>query len=217
MKALCLRTLYSGTLGLSLIANLGCSPAPDPVGKGRMAFSVTYPDATLGKVCGLPDIGGVGDPPPDLPNPDDTVDGPGEPVVDGQSVGSSDSGEYQVKCTVTKSGRIAIDMLGPNHSSTTSSPQSRGEAGIEVIGSLSTSDGEGRGNISVRTVLTGAMTSQGSDTCTLTALKDSDGDPAVGAGSAAFAFECPHAVSSYDQFGGCATRGTVIVEDCLEK
>lgn len=217
MKTLFLRTFGSATLGLSLMASLGCSPAPDPIGKGRMAFSVTYPDASLGKTCGLPDIGGVGDPPPDLPNPDKTVDGLGEPIVDGQSVGSSGSGEYEVKCTVTKGGKIDIDMIGPNHSSTTASPQSRGEAGIEVVGSLSPSDGEGRAYVSVRTVLTGAMSSQGNDTCTLTALKDSDGDPVVGAGSAAFVFECAHAVSSYDEMGGCATRGTVIVEDCLEK
>jgi len=51
----------------------------------------------------------------------------------------------------------------------------------------------------------------------LTALKDSDGDPAVGAGSAAFVFECAAAVTSQDEFGVCATRGTVIVRDCLEE
>jgi hypothetical protein len=61
------------------------------------------------------------------------------------------------------------------------------------------------------------MTSVGSNTCVFTALNDKKGDPAVGAGSAAFVFECANAVSSLDQFGACATRGTVIVEDCLEK
>lgn len=206
-----------GTLGLSLVAVMGCSPAPDPVAKGRMIFNVGYPDRSLGKTCGLPDMGGVGDPPPSLPNPDYTVDVLGEPIADGQAVGGSDDGEYEVKCTVTKSGSMAIEIVGPNHDNTTTGIKSRGEAGVRVHGSLSTTDGEGRGTVSVRTVLTGAMTSQGSDTCILTALRDSDGDPAVGAGSAAFAFECAHAVSSADQLGGCATRGTVIVEDCLEK
>lgn len=182
-----------------------------------MVFTVTYPESSLGKTCGLPDVGGVGDPPPDRPNPDNTVDSLGEPIVDGQSVGSSGSGEYEVQCKVTKSGQMDIEIIGPNHNNTTTTPQSRGEAGIDVFGNISTSSGEGRANVKVRTVLTGAMTSQGANTCTLTALRDSGGDPAVGAGSAAFVFDCPHAVSSYDQFGGCATRGTVIVEDCLEK
>lgn len=181
-----------------------------------MIFNVDFPDPSLGKTCGLTDVGGVGDPPPDMPNPDNTVDNLGEPVVDGQAVDSG-SGEYEVTCKVTKGGKLSLEIAGPNHNNTTISPQSRGTAGIRVNGSISTSTGEGRGNVSVRTVFTGAMTSEGSSSCLLKALNDKDGDPAVGAGSAAFSFECAHAVSSYDELGGCATRGTVIVEDCLEK
>lgn len=181
-----------------------------------MTFSVDYPDRSLGKTCGLTNVGGVGDPPPDMPNPDNTVDNLGEPVTDGQAV-EEGSGEYEVTCKVTKGGKLSVEITGPNHPNTTLSPQSRGAAGIRVDGSISTSSGEGRGDVSVRTVFTGAMSSQGLDSCFLTALKDKDGEPAVGAGSAAFAFKCAHAVSSYDELGACATRGTVIVENCLEK
>lgn len=205
-----MRTHGLGLIGLAIVAFLGCSPKADPIGKGQTAFVAEYPDSSIG-TCGLPDQGGIGSPPPNLPNADYTVDDLGEEVVDGQD--DPNGGSYEVKCTVRSSGKMTILMKGPNYRP---DPSSRGTASVEVSGTLSPSDGEGTANVTVRTVQTGAMASQGRETCTLTALRDSDGDPAVGAGAAAFAFECPAAVTSQDEFGVCATRGTVIVRDCLE-
>ncbi len=206
-----MKTQGTGLIGMAIVALLGCSPKADPIGKGQTVFVAEYPDSSIG-TCGLPDQGGIGQPPPTFANADFTVDDLGGEVVDGQS--DPNGGSYEVKCTVTSSGKLDIDIVGPNYMP---DPSSRGTASVEVNGSLSTDDGTGTANVTVRTVLTGAMASQGNRTCTLTALEDSSGDPAVGAGSAAFVFVCPAAVTSQDQFGVCATRGVVIVRDCLEE
>lgn len=199
----------------SSVSFLGCSPAPDPVGKAAVHFQVRYPsDPDVTGTCDNPGIGGIGDPPPSLPSGLD-VSSFGEVVADGQSIEGT-NGNYIVKCTVTDGGKIEVDIEGPNDS-----PQSGATMGtitrMTVSGSIGDS-GSGTGQVTVGIPDTGPNSPRAGYACELNAVADPNdpGEFLLKEGEATFTFFCPRTESTLSDFGTCETVGTVVLKSCLE-
>lgn len=208
-----------GLFGLVSVSAFGfaCSPAADPIGKGQVHFQIAYPtDPQVTQTCSLPGVGGVGDPPPSLPVGTD-VTSYGEPVTDGQTIEGS-NGNYVVECTVTGGDNHRIDVVieGPNTSPLAKATDAGTTATVEIHGSIG-EDGTGEGTVSVGTPGTGPNTSMGGYPCTLTALRNDDGEPDIKGGAASFVFLCTRTQTPLSDFGICETRGTVIVRSCVDE
>lgn len=215
----------------SLTLLVSCSAQPDPIGRGGAHFQIDEPLAAdlRDKTCGAPGVGGIGSPkaesdatkagPPDLPTPGSDAQpfNMGSKVTDGQRAGVS--GNYQVDCTITGKNSYTIDahLVGPNTS--TYAPKNSGETSISLSGTIDAATGLGSGEVYVRTTETGQVIPAPNRKCSLRVLTNKSDASIflIKPGSVDLTFVCEETTPNNSTFSRCETRGTVTLDDCIEK
>ncbi len=194
----------------------GCSPPADPIAKASAHYLVDFPQsAGVGGACNGTAQAAIAS---DESNTADLPLAQSEilPTDFGHLV--SNGRENSISCTVQRVSdgyNISMYLAGPNVSPTAGS--AIGETRLRISNAFIGDDGVGTGRVVVNT--TNVQQVSPNLPCQLRAIPDPQDSSLfqMREGEARFVFVCPDTTSSLDDFSTCETRGTVWVDDCLEK